>query len=724
MSRSEFIFDISTNSWNEAVTSTNNNISRLIPVLNLNKSFIDLSFNTAVNGDLTTVTVGWSSYNAGTDTNNDGLHFVITASSENNEGVVPGSAVLFATNKIPYFRNTSVNIRQFGNIPLSRNLTTFVTVTKTNIRTVHTVGIFNSFEGRITASDTPTIQTNTNFSNLFHFSVSSQLNISSWNVSDVVNMSNAFSFTSNFTADITSWNTSNVTNMNQMFLECQGFNQPIGTSPSWDVTKVTNMTAMFAACGSFNQDISWNTANVTNMSFMFSVCRAFNPSIFNLNTSSLTNAGGMFQLDASFNPQNTNMNSWNMTRVTSMSYMFVGCRSFNVDIGNWRFSTETDITMEAMFAAVVGSTNAFNQDISSWNVARVTNMSLMFARCNEFNQPIGTSQTWNVFNVRNMSNMFILCSNFNQPINWNTAQVTLMNSMFSGCSTFNPQTFNLNVANVINTDFMFNGCLVFNPPTTDPPSTNISNWDVSKVTTMFAMFRCARKFNHNLSRWNTSKVREMFGIFDMRDQSTSPNLSLVGSMSSFAYLAGGPAGATGVWNWQSIQDTSGNSPSTVLSNVREMIRNIVANDETGRAEYSRFLNNMVNNPRVIRSKNSGGRLALSSNANDALNIGLNHNESASTAFTTLTSSVPSGFSAWILEPPTTTPTTTPSTLGKLTFLESSNEEMIDTIPDTENRFYTYNDTYDIPCENSETNIIKKDCFFFRSLIEERKEIRR
>ena len=65
----------------------------------------------------------------------------------------------------------------------------------------------------------------------------------------------------------------------------------------------------------------------------------------------------------------------------------------------------------------------------------VTNMSYMFASCNNFNQPLNN---WNTTNVTNMSDMFNSATAFNQPLdNWNTGKVTNMSDMFYGCAMFN-----------------------------------------------------------------------------------------------------------------------------------------------------------------------------------------------------------------------------------------------------------------------------------------------
>jgi len=81
--------------------------------------------------------------------------------------------------------------------------------------------------------------------------------------------------------------------------------------------------------------------------------------------------------------------------VTDMSDMFDGAKKFNQNISSWDVSKVTN--MSNMF-----SNSTFNQDISTWDVSNVKDMSNMFFK-SEFNQDLSN---WDVSNVKNMRRMF------------------------------------------------------------------------------------------------------------------------------------------------------------------------------------------------------------------------------------------------------------------------------------------------------------------------------
>lgn len=174
-------------------------------------------------------------------------------------------------------------------------------------------------------------------------------------------------------------------------------------------------------------------------------------------TCKITDMSNLFENRGGFNQD---ISSWDVSKVTDMSYMFRNT-AFNRPIGNWDVSSVRN--MEAFL-----SNAPFDQDISLWDVRNVTNMNDMF-RATPFNQPL---DNWDVSSVSVMIGMFSI-SEFNQPIgNWNVGNVVDMRSMFSGAK--------------------------FNQ--------DIGSWDVTKVENMEGMFYSAPNFNQDLGGWDVGNV--------------------------------------------------------------------------------------------------------------------------------------------------------------------------------------------------------------------------
>ena len=87
----------------------------------------------------------------------------------------------------------------------------------------------------------------------------------------------------------------------------------------------------------------------------------------------------------------------------------------------------------------------FNQNIGSWNVSNVTNMSAMFFSAQKFNQNI---TNWAMSNVLTCQNMFVDAQRFNQPIGvWLLGACVNFGGMFSSAIDFNQNIGNWNVSN-------------------------------------------------------------------------------------------------------------------------------------------------------------------------------------------------------------------------------------------------------------------------------------
>ena len=79
------------------------------------------------------------------------------------------------------------------------------------------------------------------------------------------------------------------------------------------------------------------------------------------------------------NAFNPDVSNWDVSKVTTMDFMFNSCRdiAFNPDVSNWDVGNVE--TMYCMFNACSGA--AFNPDVSKWDVSKVTSMSAMFRYC-------------------------------------------------------------------------------------------------------------------------------------------------------------------------------------------------------------------------------------------------------------------------------------------------------------------------------------------------------
>ena len=185
------------------------------------------------------------------------------------------------------------------------------------------------------------------------------LDISGWDVSNVINMAWMFQSQNNFDQDISRWDVRNVEDMSYMFSYNNEFNQDIS---NWDVGNVTDMSSMFGEARSFNQDLSnWDVSNVTDMSGLFVNTTSFNQNLSSWDVSNVTNMRSMFRATYF----NQDIGGWDVGKVTNMEYMLAATPDFNQDIGGWDVSSVTN--MRGMFEG-----SGFNQDLSMWDVRNVT----------------------------------------------------------------------------------------------------------------------------------------------------------------------------------------------------------------------------------------------------------------------------------------------------------------------------------------------------------------
>jgi len=375
----------------------------------------------------------------------------------------------------------------------------------------------------------------TNMSHMFYSTGSFNQDISSWNVSKVNDMSYMFDskddeiMVFNNGGKPLNWNTSHVTNMEAMFKYAFKFNQDIS---SWDVSNVTNMSYMFEDAWAFNQNINnWNVSNVIDMSHMFEFYPLydsenyrkypiFNQPLNKWNVSKVRNMSHMFDKTPNFNQD---ISSWDVSNVTDMSYMFVGTYTL---LGYYNYPVSLDLTSSTY--RKIGSKYAYYYWTSFNNGGKpltwgnkthnVTNMKDMFYNAGSFNQDISS---WDVSNVTDMSNMFQTYdvhtvggsigvygkfNNGGQPLDWkNTSKVRNMSNMFNNDKNFNQDISSWDVSNVTSMDGMFAGTNSNGVKYYTTFNQDISNWKPINVKDMGYMFAWSQ-FDKNISNWNVPNV--------------------------------------------------------------------------------------------------------------------------------------------------------------------------------------------------------------------------
>jgi surface protein len=224
-----------------------------------------------------------------------------------------------------------------------------------------------------------------------------------------------------FNSNLSGWNVSRGFNFNQMFYYATAFNNGSvtndgGNELNWTMKDGTHLASgsfsyMFHGAEKFNQKISsWNVSGGSSFGAMFSMTDIFN-------NGSVTNDGGneldwtmkdgAHQASGSFSHMfsksknfNQNISSWNISKGNDFRVMFQNAELFNNgsvtnDEANELNWTMKDGTHQASgsFRSMFRNAANFNQDISSWNVSQITDMSQMFYEATLFDQNLGD---WNI----------------------------------------------------------------------------------------------------------------------------------------------------------------------------------------------------------------------------------------------------------------------------------------------------------------------------------------
>ncbi len=310
----------------------------------------------------------------------------------------------------------------------------------------------------------------------------------------IVSMSSMFRKSKASNINLNSFDTSNVTDMEYMFSLSNAATIDIS---GFDTSKVTNMSKMFFSSKATTIDVNGiNTSNVTDMSNMFSSSQASSLDLSSFVTSKVVDMSNMF--DGS-QATSINLSSFNTSKVANMDGMFKFSQATTLDLRG--FDTSNVTNMSNMFS----NSQAVILDVSSFDTGKVTNMSYMFENSKATTLDLSSFNTSNVTNMRNMfaeyTGKILDLSNFN------TSRVTNMTSMFQGCKANNINLDKFDTSNVTNMTYMF---LRSNVDKLD-----LSSFDTSNVTNMYGMFMDSinLKTIYISNKFVTNNVMDSTGMF-------------------------------------------------------------------------------------------------------------------------------------------------------------------------------------------------------------------
>lgn len=218
--------------------------------------------------------------------------------------------------------------------------------------------------------------------------------------------------------DLSGWNLNNVIDMSGLFQYCSSLTS-LKLPKVLDTKKIQSMTSMFSGCSALTSiDLSgWNVDNVTEMGDLFYGCSNLKAlDLSGWTPRSLTKISRMFLNCTSL--ENINLSGWNLENMTEIQYMFSGCTSLKtVDLSNWKtpklsvlgrlingcgsltYANLSGWDVSSLYKIDVypfsGCVNLVTLDLSGWNLDNTIVDRRLFENCNSLKtvRMVGCSQT-------------------------------------------------------------------------------------------------------------------------------------------------------------------------------------------------------------------------------------------------------------------------------------------------------------------------------------------
>ena len=312
----------------------------------------------------------------------------------------------------------------------------------------------------------------------YRCSALSSLDLSNFNTAIVTNMSYMFSDCSTLSSlDLSNFNTAIVTNMSYMFFNCANLSS-LDLS-NFNTAIVSDMSLMFASCSTLSSlDLSnFYTKEVRDMSYMFSRCSALATIYASDKFVTSKVQSGISMFSACKNLKGTILNYKDSK--TDHTYANCGTNGYFTPVFEYaEFDKGTGTLTFRRGLSKPERAYALNLEASepgwlthkdeikkvvfdaSFANARPTSCCQWFWYCTNL-ATIEGIENLNTENVTNMGVMFCRCQNLSSLdlTNFNTGNVTNMYGMFSNCQNLSSLDLtSFNTANVTNMDYMFDGC--------------------------------------------------------------------------------------------------------------------------------------------------------------------------------------------------------------------------------------------------------------------------
>ena len=304
------------------------------------------------------------------------------------------------------------------------------------------------------------------------------LDVTKFNTANVTNMSYMFCRCPVLSSlDVTKFNTANVTNMSYMFESCSALSS-LDLS-NFNTAIVTDMSYMFYGCSALSSlDLSnFYTKEVGNMVCMFSGCSALKTIYASEKfvTSKVQSGEGMFawckNLKGTILEYNNSKTDHTYANCGTNGYFtpVFEYAEFNEGTGTLTFRRGLSkperayaLNLETSEPGWLTHKDEIKKVVfdASFADARPTSCCQWFWYCTNL-ATIEGIENLNTENVTNMGVMFCRCQNLSSLdlINFNTGNVTNMYGMFSNCQNLSSLDLtSFNTANVTNMDYMFDGC--------------------------------------------------------------------------------------------------------------------------------------------------------------------------------------------------------------------------------------------------------------------------